>query len=428
MRILILGAGVIGITTAYYLAKSGIEVTVLDRKPAPALETSFANGGQLSYAHAEPWAHPTIWAQLPRLVFSPNSPFKISNRFDYKTWDWCLRFMSNAHLKKNQDSTQKIYNLAMRSRNALYQIMDETGIEFHHNAMGKLHIFGSKRDYKAAIEEAEFKHQLGCKYELANKERCFQIEPALRNIKKKMIGGVFYPDDEAGDIHKFTQALADYCQKYLGVNFLFNQSINEIKHSTRKIESLITNEGDELRFDAYVCCLGAYSGLILDQLGIKHHIYPLKGYSLTIPYEDINMLPKVSITVADQKIVCTSLGNSLRVAGLAEMAGYNTDFDPKSDIMKRFYRYVCDVFSDVQNVDKDTIKYWSCLRSATPDALPMIGRTLYKNFWLNTGQGTLGWTLSCGSAELLRDLMLGSDGGGKKIHTHHTEAVDALVA
>lgn len=400
MRILILGAGVIGVTTAYYLAKAGYEVTILDRNDKPAKETSFANGGQLSYAHAEPWSHPSVWSSLPSILFSKKSPLRISKPFDPEIWQWCLKFLSHARLKTNQTNTAAIYKLALESKQCLQEIIDETALDFYHTKAGKLHVFHREKTLQHATEEAKFKQQIGCSYSILTHQQCIEKEATLAQSQVTFAGGVYYPDDEAGDIHLFTQNLLSYIEQRYKVNFLPNHRIQKIVTQGGSIDCLVTDKGS-LKFDQYVLCLGAESGRLLETIGIKSNIYPLKGYSLTIPVADASLLPKVSVTVADRKYVSASLGNKLRVAGFAEFAGYDRSVDRNGAMIQSLYHDIMSVFPSLSTVDPDAVHYWGCLRSSTPSGLPLIGKSPYENLFLNTGQGSLGWTLACGSAKRL---------------------------
>ncbi len=397
MQITILGAGVIGVTTAYMLEQRGHSVTVVDRRPEAAMETSFANGGQLSYSHAEPWANPSVLPKIAKWVFQENSPLVLSwKSFNPEMIGWGLRFLREclpANVKKN---TLETLELALYSRQVMAEIRAATNIEFDFLQNGILHFFTDAKLYAGAITQAQFQAKYGCEYTLLSPRECVAKEPALARLEKELVGGVFHAQDESGDIHRFTQALA---AKLKNTTFMYNTEVTSLIKNGGKIVALQTDDGI-LNGDAFVMAMGSYSPLLLNPLGIKTHIYPMKGYSISVPING-KLAPNVSVTDQGSKIVYSRLGNILRAAGTAEFAGHDDSITPKRIAhMKAEMRRV---FGDCGDFDQATD--WACLRPQTPAGTPIIGRTPYYNLFLNTGHGTLGWTLAAGSAKRLADMM-----------------------
>jgi D-amino-acid dehydrogenase len=402
MRIIVLGAGVIGVTTAYFLAKEGHEVVVIERKPKSAMETSFANGGQLSYSHAEPWSHPSVWTKLPFWLIQKDSPFSLSDPFSPSMWCWSLEFMANCFPGKNREHTAHVLRLALYSKQCFREILKETEVSFNYQKKGILHIFRHHEPLRAAIQEAEYKKKLGCDYEVLTTEECVAKEPAFAGKSAQGIkGALFFPGDKTGDIHDFTEQLAGI-DSGAGVTFHYNTDIIKFEKKGDKITALHTSKGI-MTADAYVVALGSYSPLLLTTVGIRVPIYPLKGYSISIPTQGYTGAPTIGITDQSKKIVYSRLGDMLRVAGTAELAGYNTDI--RHDRIDSMVHATKELFPECG--DFSQLTSWACLRSSTPDGMPILGETKIRNLYLNTGQGSLGWTLSCGSSKVVTDIICG---------------------
>lgn len=398
MKVLVLGAGVIGVTTAYFLKLKGYDVTVVDRNADCALETSFANGGQLSYGHAEPWANPQTVQYLSSWILRKNSPVSFTKKWDKNLWKWCLEFLGNCTKSRSKENTQYALRLAMYSKEVLDELRPNLPNDWHYHNCGCLHVYGHEKGYKRAIKHAEFQASLGYEFEVLTEEQCLEKEPMLAQDPFPHYGGIYFPKDAIGDAYLFTKTLAKKCQE-LGVVFQYDTDIRSIELEDGKVDRVVTEKGD-IKADAYVVATGSYTPTLLQPLGLDTYIYPMKGYSLSIPTDATVESPHVSIIHQEAKIVASRLGSTWRVAGLAEMAGYNTEVRPEQmDLLKRYVRRHLPQLRDFLPEATE----WSCLRPSTPDCLPIIDGTAYKNLYLNTGHGSLGWTLACGSAKLLAD-------------------------
>ncbi len=402
MKIIILGAGITGVTTAYLLAERGHEVTVLERQPGSAMETSFANGGQLSYSHAEPWANPAVLPKIMKWLFQKDSPLVMTPQPSISMWLWCFRFLLNCRPDKTKFNTQNTLRLALYSKKILTEIRERNNIDFNFLSTGILHIFKDERSMESAVEQARAqKLMMDCPYEILSYQQCIRKEPALVNTSEKIAGGVYFPIDESGDIHTFTKKLAAIsASKGSGVSFYYNTKIERILTEDGKISGVKTSN-DTFKADAYVVCMGSYSPLYLNKIGIKVPIYPMKGYSISIPCEGYNGAPKMSITDQQKKIVYSRLGDIVRVAGTAEFSGHNQVI--KEERIENIKKAAMELFP--LGGDYDNISKWACLRPQTPQGTPLLGKTKYNNLFLNTGHGTLGWTLGPGSSQIVADII-----------------------
>ena len=405
MKILVLGAGVIGTTSAWYLAQAGHEVMVVDRQPIPGKETSFANGGQISVSHAEPWANPHVFSRLVKWLGREDAPLLWRWRADPAQLAWGLRFLGECLPGKTRHNIAAAISLSQYSRECLGKLRRELDLTYDQLERGILHIFTDNEEFATAIQAADVMRQFGLDRTTVDVEQCLEIEPALTDVKHRLVGGDFTPSDESGDAHKFTRLLAERATN-AGVRFYLNFSVDRIASSGRQIAGVVghgPNGGELLTADAYVVALGSYSPLLLKPLGVSLPVYPAKGYSATLQLAENAMAPSVSITDDERKLVFSRLGNRLRIAGTAEFNGYNLDLSPVR----------CQALIDRARQLFPRLKiegepdFWCGLRPATPSNLPFIGRTRYPNLWLNTGHGTLGWTMACGSGAALADLMSG---------------------
>ncbi len=401
MKICILGAGVLGVTSAYELAKRGHEVTVVERQREPARECSFANGGQLSYSHAEPWANPHVFPKLFKWMWQDDAPLVLRPSTDPHMLRWGLLFLLNCLPSRARAHCEVMLRLGMYSKQKMAELMDDTKVNFHFLGNGTLHVFDNQKSLDGAKRHAEFQSKLGCDETPMSVAECFKLEPALANTTKKLVGGMYAPMDESGDIHVFTKNLADYCATKYGVKFLYNQNI-ALLHKADGHISHIEIEGqhrDYLSgFDAYVMAMGAHSAPQLRTLGLYVPIYPMKGYSIS--FNASEHCPKVSITDDAAKQVYSLLGNRMRVAGTAEFARYNEQvrkvrIDPLKRGMNELF----------PSAPQEELTEWACLRPATPDGPPIIGKTPIANLFINSGHGTLGWTQAAGSSRLLADVV-----------------------
>jgi D-amino-acid dehydrogenase len=403
MRVAVLGAGVVGVAGAWYLARAGHEVTLVDRQPEPGRETSFANGGQISAGHAEPWAKPSVIPKVLRWLGREDAPLLFRPRADLRQWLWGLRFARECLPGRFERNTRRLAGLARYSRECLRALRDETGIEYHHLSKGILHFCTDERDFESLAEHARRMRELGIEREVKSAAECLALEPALRASEVPVAGGVYTPEDESGDAHAFTLRLAGLAEAR-GVRFAGNRSVEALETQGHRVVAARTSAG-RLEADAFVVALGSYSPLLLRPLGIGIPVYPLKGYSITLHMspESARAAPTVSLTDEAHKLVLSRLGDRLRCAGTAELTGYDVSVNRAR--CEAIVRRVRALFPALKAAGEP--EFWAGLRPATPDNVPLIGRTRLANLYVNTGHGTLGWTLAAGSGRALADLVSG---------------------
>jgi len=405
LKVVVLGAGVIGTTSAWYLARAGHEVVVVDRQPLPGNETSFANGGQISVSHAEPWANPHVLPQVVRWLGKEDAPLLWRWRADPDQFAWGLRFLRECLPGRTQQNIAAIVALALYSRRRLQALRQELQLDYDQRERGILHIYTQPRAFAQAVEAARTMRQFGLDRETVNAGRCVEIEPALAAVRDLLVGGDYTPSDESGDANKFTLALAGKAGE-LGVQFRLDFTVDRIVADGDAISGVSVSgpAGDELlKADAYVVALGSYSPLLLRPLGIHLPLIPVKGYSATLQLQEASPGPTVSLTDDEHRLVFSRLGDRLRVAGTAEFSGY--DLEMNSVRCAALMRRTRQLFPELRVAGEP--QFWCGLRPATPSNVPIIGRTRYTNLWLNTGHGTLGWTMACGSAATLAEMMSG---------------------
>jgi D-amino-acid dehydrogenase len=405
LNVLILGAGVIGVSSAWYLTKAGHQVTVLDRQPSTAQETSFANGGQISVSHAEPWANPHAPLRALSWMGREDAPLLFRLRWDPALFDWSLRFLRECAPARTRSNMRDIVSLALYSRSELQALRAETGITYDHLERGILHIYTDRQEYAAAITASAVLREFGCARETVTADKCIAIEPALSAARPLLVGGDFTAADESGDAQHFTQNLAALCAAN-GVVFRYGTTIEKLEKAGQRVTSVVlkTEQGQEvLSADAYVAALGSYTPLLLRPLGIPLPVYPAKGYSATLALGETSIAPTVSLTDDGHKLVFSRLGQRLRIAGTAEFNGYNTDLN--SVRCQALMQRVEQLFPDLNPLGPP--EFWAGLRPATPSNVPFIGATSLDNLYLNTGHGTLGWTMACGSGRALADIVSG---------------------
>jgi len=401
MKVLILGGGVVGVASAYYLNQAGHDVTVIDRADAVGRETSFANGGQISWGAGDPWAAPGIARTAFKWLFKPHSPLVLRPRLDPAMWSWMLRFLRNATPARYAINRERMLRLARYSHACLKELRQETGIQYEQQTGGTLVLFRTQKDLDKAAATTALLDRFGVPYQMLSRSGCLAHEPALKAVREKIVGGIHYPGDESGDCHRFTLKLAQLAEN-AGVRFQLQTKINRLETTGEQVTGIVTDSG-EFAADAYVIACGSYSPLLLRPLGIKLPVYPLKGYSITIPVTNPSAAPSGTLSDETYKVVITRLGDRLRAAGTAELAGYNLSL-PKSRCAT-LEHVVRDLFPDAGDFAR--AEYWTGLRPMTPDNPPVIGATPLRNLFLNTGHGTLGWTMSCGSGKVLADLVSG---------------------
>lgn len=402
MKITILGAGVIGVTAAYILAERGHEVEVIDRQPEPGAETSFSNGGQLSFSHAEPWANPYVLSHVFKWMFQKDAPLVLKPSLDPHMMRWGLSFLRNCLKDRCDRNSVNLLRLGIYSKQVMEHIRITSGVSFDNMRSGILHIYTGEKDFAHAKQQAAYQNKFsGTNFsmEVLERDACLQKEPTLNYSNRHIVGGVYCAIDESGDCGKFTQNLAAIAAKDMNVQFDYNTNIESIHVNKGRITSVKTDKGMKYG-DAFVMAMGSYSYLHLRKLGIHVPIYPMKGYSITMPVGQY--APSMSITDNENKVVVTRLGDHLRAAGTAEFAGYDTSIN--EDRITPILRATQSLFPHTDFSPENMFK-WACLRPSTPDGPPILGRSKYDNLFLNTGHGTLGWTQAAGSATLLADVI-----------------------
>lgn len=401
MQTIVLGAGVIGITTAYYLVRAGHNVIVIDQHDGPGLGTSYANGGQISVSHPEPWAGPEIPWNLLRSLARKDAPFRVRLRWDPAMWSWGLRFLRNCTARRRHAHAALIAELALYGQRSLRELCAETAIEFDHDQRGTLHVFTDPRRFDKATVLATARRAFGIRQQLVDPESCVRIEPALAQRAEKLCGGIYAPDDETGDALLFTQRLAEVCAQR-GTKFRYGATITGFELDGHQITSVVTTQG-RLTADHYILALGVGSPSAVRALGLRLPVFPVKGYSISLAVSDRNTAPFVNIIHEARRVVVSRLGGRLRIAGGADIVGYDTDLSRQR--AQTILAAALDLFPN--SGDTSSAVYWAGLRPMTPDGLAMLGPSPYRNLYLNTGHGSLGWTLACGSGRAVADVVSG---------------------
>ena len=401
MKVLILGSGVIGVTSAYYLARAGHDVTVVDRQAAPALETSFANAGEVSPGYASPWAGPGVPVKAIKWLLMKHGPLVIRPNADPAMWSFLAKMLRNCTAARYAVNKSRMIPLAEYSRDCLRSLRAEIGIRYDDRSQGTLQLFRKQAQLDGAGDDIAVLKQYGVPYELLDRDGCIKAEPALAQVKDKIAGGLRLPQDETGDCHMFTSALAEQAAS-LGVEFKFNVSIDHLIAEGGRIAGIVTSDGI-LQADAYVVALGSWSQQLLRNIGIAIPVYAVKGYSITVPVRDEAGAPVSTVMDESYKVAITRLGDRIRVGGTAEVSGYSNTLHPAR--RATLDQSLTDLFP--RGGDLSDVKFWCGLRPMTPDGPPLIGATRYSNLHLNTGHGTLGWTMACGSGRVLADMLSG---------------------
>ena len=405
MHILVLGAGVVGTTTAWYLQKQGHQVTVVDRQNQAGLETSYANGGQISVSHAEPWANPSAPLKVMKWLFQPDAPLLFRPRLDPAQWRWALSFLGQCTSARAAHNIRQMVNLGTYSRSQLQALRKEAGIEYNHLEKGILHFYTNPAEFDGAMEPTRIMQDLGCDRQIIDADRAVELEPALKPIRNRIAGATYTSEDESGDARMFTQNLAKRCAE-AGVEFRYGTEILGFERAGERvlgIQTLRDGHHETLRADAYVLSMGSFSAALASQLGIFLNIYPAKGYSITVPVKNEEAAFNISLTDDEYKLVYSRLGDRMRVAGTAELNGYSRKLNYTR--CRAIVRRTAEVMPEAGYWDQ--AEFWTGLRPATPSNVPYIGKSHFANLYLNTGHGTLGWTHSCGSAAALADIIDG---------------------
>ena len=401
MKVLILGSGVIGVTSAYYLAKSGHEVTVVDRQPKPALETSFANAGEVSPGYSSPWAGPGVPVKAIKWLLMKHGPLVIRPKLDPVMWVWLMKMLRNCTTERYAVNKRRMIPIAEYSRDCLRALRSDIGIRYDERERGTLQLFRYASQLDGTADDIAALKQFGVPFEVLDRAGCIAAEPALAAVPDKIAGGLRLPQDETGDCHMFTQALALEAEK-LGVRFAFNVGIEGLNADATRITGVATSTG-MLQADAYVLALGSWSPRLVRPLGISLPVYPVKGYSITVPITNADAAPVSTVMDESYKVAITRLGDRIRVGGTAEVSGYSTKLYAARRATLDYS--LTELFPRGGDLAKAT--FWSGLRPMTPDGPPVIGPTRYSNLHLNTGHGTLGWTMACGSGRVLADMLSG---------------------
>ena len=401
MRIIVLGAGVIGVTSAWYLARAGHQVTVIDRQSGPALETSFANAGEISPGYSAPWAAPGIPLKALKWMFQRHAPLVIQPKIDRQRVAWIAQMLGNCTTAAYARNKSRMVRLAEYSRDCLTDLRAETGMTFDDRQQGTLQLFRTDAQVAAAEKDIAVLRADGVPFEVLDRAGCIAAEPGLAGAADRIAGGLRLPGDETGDCFKFTTTLADRAAA-LGVTFRYGVGITALHAEAGRVTGVDTTEG-LLTADAYVLALGSLSPSLVAPLGLKLPVYPVKGYSITAPIVDEARAPVSTVMDETYKVAITRLGDRIRVGGLAEIAGFDLSLNDRR--RATLEKSVTDLFGGAGDVRAAT--FWTGLRPMTPDGTPVVGATRLGNLWLNTGHGTLGWTMAAGSGRVLADMVSG---------------------
>lgn len=405
MRVLVLGSGVIGVTSAYYLALKGFEVTVIDRQPAVALETSFANAGQISPGYSAPWASPDVPLKALKWLFQRHAPLSLKPDFTRWQCHWIAQFLSNCSLERYELNKSRMVRLAEYSRDCLRRLRAETGLHYEQRSRGTLQVFRTQKQLAAEAKDIAVLERMGVPFEHLDAAGCVRIEPALIHVQDALLGGLYLPGDETGDCQLFTTQLTAKAQA-LGVKFRQETQIHRLLTQQSQllgVEVQTASGVEVLQADHYVVALGSYSRQLSQALGLNLPVYPVKGYSLTVPLINAAAAPVSTVMDETYKVAITRFDQRIRVGGMAELHGFDLSLNPSRRATLEF------VFNGLFPYAGDVAQaqFWTGLRPMTPDGTPLIGQAsaAYPNVWLNTGHGTLGWTMACGSGQVLADLM-----------------------
>lgn len=410
MKVIVLGSGIIGTSSAWFLNKAGHDVTVIERQPGAARETSFANGGQISVSHAEPWANPSAPLKILKWLGKDDAPLLFRPRAELLQWLWGLSFLRECTQKRTDENIRQIVAISEYSRKTLQSLRAETGIAYDSLSQGILHFYTDQKEFDISLPAAKLMRDLGCPRHSISADEVIKIEPALAGIRDKIVGGDFTETDESGDVYKFTDGLAKKSAD-AGVDFQFNTTLTRLLTEGSGASATITGvevidsfgRHKILRADAFVIAMGSFSQPLLKPLGVNLMIYPGKGYSATYDIIKPDAAPIISLTDDGYKLVVSRLGNRLRVAGTCEINGYSRELNTAR--CEAITHRTRELFPDACDYESPT--YWAGLRPLTPSNVPYIGKTKYSNLFLNTGHGTLGWTMGAGSGRAIAEIVSG---------------------
>ncbi|AOZ03630.1 D-amino acid dehydrogenase small subunit [Cupriavidus sp. USMAHM13] len=403
MRVCVLGGGVVGVASAYFLAREGHTVTLLEARDGLGLETSLANGAQLSYSYVAPLADPSVLPKLPGWLLDPDSALRFVPRLDWQQWRWCLAFLRACRGSVARRVTAELLGLGQLSRARVHELVEREALAFDYQRNGKLVVYRDPEAFAAARRQLAYQATLGSHQQALDSAACVALEPALAALRDKLAGGIHTPSEEAGDCHAFTVGLADAAARRFGARIRCGVRVDGLRREGRRVVAAQTSAGD-IEADAFVVCAGMRSVSLLAPLGLRLPMYPLTGYSLTAPVDPARHLPPaLSVTDLHYKVVYARLGGQLRVAGMVDLVGRHARADQRRIAL--LTQQARETFPG--GADFDAAATWCGGRPATPDSKPLVGATPYGNLWLNTGHGALGFTLACGSATLLADAMAG---------------------
>ena len=402
MKLIILGGGTIGVTTAWYLAKDGHQVVVVDRHAAAASETSFANAGLIAPGHALTWASPRAPKILLKSLFQGGQALRLKPSADPRMWIWCLKFLRNCNEERAVVNTLRKLKLCVYSQRALRALVAETGIDYDGIRKGLLYVYRDAASLERGINNMKILRDHGQRMDIVDADGVGRIEPAFQASRSRIAGGLYCPDDESGDARKFTLALAERCKADLGVDFRFATTVTGFDTSGDRVDRVVTDRGT-IAADGFMLALGSHSPILGRKLGLRIPVYPVKGYSATLPIEGRNGAPDVGGVDENNLVAWCRMGDRLRLTATAEFSGYETshrpaDFGPMLQVAR-------DLFPQGANYDKPS--HWACLRPMTPEGTPIFGRGQHRNLWINTGHGHMGWTMACGAARIAADLVAG---------------------
>jgi D-amino-acid dehydrogenase len=406
MKVVVLGAGLLGVTSAYFLRQQGHDVVVVDRQATPAAETSFANGGQISVSHAEPWANPSAPLKVLQWLGKEDAPLLFRLRADARQWLWGLQFMRECTPARTRHNIEQIVRLGTYSRDTLQQLRRDTGLQYDQRTQGILHFYTNAKEFESAEAPAAQMRELGCDRRVISADEAVRLEPALAHVRDRLAGATYTAEDESGDANRFARELVRLCEQ-AGVEFRMSHTVTALRETGGTIDHVEATDSEgrfqRIRGDAYVVAMGSLSPLLVQPLGIRLPIYPAKGYSVTMPVADASKAHQVSLTDDEYKLVFSRLGDRLRIAGTAELNGYDRDLNRVR--CEAIVRRVEELFPGAG--DASQAQFWTGLRPATPSNVPIIGRSKLPNLFLNTGHGTLGWTHACGSGKSIARIVSG---------------------
>ena len=404
MRTVVLGSGVVGTAAAYYLARDGHEVTVLERHEAPGLETSFANAGLVAPGHSYAWASPAAPRILARSLVSADQALKLRPRLDPRMWAWLWRFLLQCTDERARANTARKLRLCRYSGDLLTELAADTGIEYDGLARGNLYVYRTERSFEAGVRRTGLLRDHGLALEVLDREGLCEREPALEPVKEHLAGGMYSPTDQSGDARMFSHHLAAHCREAFGVRFRFGVTVDGLEADGDRIAGVRTR-GGVVRGDAYVLALGHMSPFVAETVGLKLPIYPVKGYSVTIPRGSSNLAPRMGVCDEDRLVVTCPMGERLRIASTAEFGGYDKGHRPAD--FRGMLGFARELFPSAGDYGRP--EYWAGLRPMTPSTVPILGRARFENLYLDTGHGHIGWTMACGSGKVTADLVAGRE-------------------